>query len=155
MTRKVLLDANLLIAVFDPQSRTEEIRKQESENQLLGLLQDSETALVITPLIRYEVLRGIPWKDGVIYQQVNAALDAFTELDVDQATAELAANLFRFDRQTTNPDKNLDKRKFDAFHLATAKCHQLELASLDSDIAKLETLYAEYMQHIQPEQPAR
>jgi hypothetical protein len=43
----------------------------------------------------------------------------------------------------------------DAFELTTAKCHQLELASLDSDNARLENLYTEYMQHTQTEQPAR
>lgn len=146
MTRKVLLDANLLIAVFDPQATTDKTQKQESENRLIDFLQDPDVALVITPLIRYEVLRGIPWQEAKDYQQVRSALDQFTELDIDQSTAELAANLFRFDRQISNHDKNLDKRKLDAFHLATAKCHQLELASQDSDIAKLESLYSEFLQ---------
>jgi len=145
MTRKVLLDANLLIAVFDPQTKTSLDQQHAARVKLIELLEDQNTALVITPLIRYEVLRGIQWQEADDYRQVRNALGQFTELDIDQATAELAADLFRYDR-ACSPDRNLDKRKFDAFHLATAKCHHLEISSQDSDIIALEKLYSDFVE---------
>ena len=72
-----------------------------------------------------------------------------TELDVNRRVSELSAHLFRFDRaQASNGQRNIEKRKFDVFHLASAKCHDLDLASQDSDIAGLEDLYQRYTQAI-------
>lgn len=144
--RQVLLDANLLIAVFDEGGTTSQTTRDAAKQTINTLLSDSQTRLVITPLIRYEALRGIDWQNTARYQQLKQTLDGIQELDVNREVSELAANLFRFDH-SSNPDsnRNIDKRRFDAFHLASAKCHELELASQDSDIAGLESLYQNYM----------
>ncbi len=143
--RKVLLDTNLLIAVFDKNSTTDTQKRQDAEKILESLLEDENSILIITPLIRYEVLRGISIQDQTLFNEVKQSLDGLTELDITRDISELAADLFRFDRANTNSQpKNIEKRKFDVFHLASAKCHDLELASQDSDIQKLETLYQQY-----------
>ena len=150
MMRKVLLDANLLIAALDDGSTTSEAERTKAKQTLAALLSNAEVTLIITPLIRYEVLRGIGWQDQVRFAQLKQSLDGLTELDVNRHVSELAANLFRFDR-AENPDqqRNIEKRKFDVFHLASAKCHDLELASQDSDIAGLEGLHERYTQAVQ------
>lgn len=148
--RKVLLDANLLIAALDDGGTTSEAERTKAKQTLAALLSNAEVTLIITPLIRYEVLRGISWQDQVRFAQLKQSLDGLTELDVNRPISELAANLFRFDR-AENPDqqRNIEKRKFDVFHLASAKFHDLELASQDSDIAGLECLHERYTQAVQ------
>jgi predicted nucleic acid-binding protein len=147
MTRRVLLDTNLLIAAFDATSTTSEEKRTHAKTILSHLLSDNEVALAITPLIRYEVLRGIAWLDPENYQDLKNILSAFTEFDISREVSELAADLYRFDKhqaEQKNENKNLEKRKFDIFHLACSKCNHLELASQDTDIAKLNLLYCEY-----------
>nr|CAA6811711.1 MAG: PilT protein domain protein [uncultured Thiotrichaceae bacterium] len=150
--RKVLLDANLLIAVFDETPRTSEPQRGQAKRKLNTLLSDETVTLVITPLIRYEVLRGISWDDPSNFIQLKQALDGLTELDVNQGVSELAANLFRFRRsedESRGIKRKEEKHKFDMFHLASAKQHSLELASQDSDIASLDSLYHRYNQALQ------
>lgn len=148
--RKVLLDANLLIAALDDSSTTSAIEREKAKQTLNDLLSQEDIALVITPLIRYEVLRGIAWQDQTRFAQLKQSLDALTELDVNRRVSELSAHLFRFDRaENTDQQRNIEKRKFDVFHLASAKCNNLELASQDSDIAGLEGLYQRYTQAVQ------
>ena len=147
MTRRVLLDTNLLIAAFDATSTTSEEKRTHAKTILSHLLSDNEVALAITPLIRYEVLRGVAWLNPENYQDLKNILSAFTEFDISREVSELAADLYRFDKhqaEQKNENKNLEKRKFDIFHLACSKCNHLELASQDTDIAKLNLLYCEY-----------
>lgn len=147
MTRRVLLDTNLLIAAFDVTSTTSEEKRTHARTTLSHLLSDNEVALAITPLIRYEVLRGVAWLNPENYQDLKNILSAFTEFDISREVSELAADLYRFDKhqaEQKNENKNLEKRKFDIFHLACSKCNHLELASQDTDIAKLNLLYCEY-----------
>ncbi len=147
MTQRVLLDANLLIAALDKNSTTSEEKRAEAKTKLAELLNDSEVALAITPLIRYEVLRGISWSEQERYAVLQDTLSDFEEFDVGRDVAELAANLYRFDKDRAdkaNEKRNLEKRKFDVFHFASAKHNGLELASQDTDIAKVQELYEEY-----------
>ncbi len=59
MTEKYLLDTNLLIAALDEAGTTEAEKSQQAKERLKALLADPASALAITPLIRYEVLRGV------------------------------------------------------------------------------------------------
>ena len=68
--RKVLLDANLLIAALDDGSTTSEAERAKAKQTLAALLSNAEVTLIITPLIRYEVLRGIGWQDQVRFAQL-------------------------------------------------------------------------------------
>lgn len=144
--REVLLDANMLMAVFDEGGSTSQVKRDAAKQKMAELLSDEQVRVVITPLIRYEALRGIGWQHSERYQQLKQALDSIQELDVNREISELAANLFRFD-WFKNPDsnRNIDKRRFDVFHLASAKCHDLEVVSQDSDLPKPENLYQDYL----------
>ncbi len=140
MERKILLDTNLIIAAFDNQS-------PEAINQLAKLLSDENVAFAISPLIRYEVLRGIPFSENERHNALNALLNEIEEFDIGNDTAILSSNLFRFAKleRAEGECSIVDKRNFDVFHLATAKCNELELYSNDGDLDKLENLYQRWL----------
>ena len=146
--KKVLLDTNLLIAAFDSSATTSPDEKAKAVETLTSLLSDADTKIVITPLIRYEVLRGIQWEDSDRYNKVKEVLNDFVELDITRNVSELASNLYRFDLQSGLEGRNLDKRKFDVFHFSTAQCNHLDFASQDTDIAKIGDLYYRYQSHL-------
>lgn len=144
-----LLDANFFINLYD--------EKATSETRLVALksvetlLQDEETRFVISPLIRYEVLRGVNWGDEKKLTQLSGIIKQFELLDISREVADLARDLYRFDdyeAKQHNQPKNLEKRKFDMFHYATAKVNGIELLSADAHIEKIDALY-ERMQQTQ------
>ncbi len=139
MDKIILLDANLLIAALDT-------RNLEAMIQLDALLNDDDVALAISSLIRYEVLRGVDFSDNEKYERLNNLLNDYQEFEINNKIAMLSADLFRFARSKKEEGKNsiVDKRSFDVFHLATAKCNELELCSNDGDLGKLENLYQDY-----------
>lgn len=138
MTKTILLDANLLISAFDTKEKVavEAMRK---------LLKDDSISLAITPLIRYEVLRSVEFTDDVLHEKLKERLNGFEEFDITRDISELSTALFRYAKSEgkVNPE-NVNKRSFDIFHWATAKCNELEIESNDGDIDRLETLYDEY-----------
>ncbi|WP_144818293.1 PIN domain-containing protein [Enterobacter sp. DE0047] len=148
MTRNVLLDTNLIIAAFDPHGTTSQEIKSLAIRQLSTLLEDPEAVLFITPLVRYEVLRGITWQSEEQFLAMKNVLKVFTELDVTRDISELSANLFRFDtwlaQQANDRNRNVDKRKFDVFHYCSAHCNSLEFCSNDTDIGRIRTLHTAY-----------
>jgi predicted nucleic acid-binding protein len=148
MMRKILLDTNLIIAAFDGNN-------PEAKNQLAGLLNDENVAFAISPLIRYEVLRGVFFSDNEKYDYLKAILNGFEEFDISRDIAALSSHLFRFSQSKKEDGKNalVNKRSFDVFHLATAKCNELELCSNDGDLSKLENLYQEWQSSNQNDTP--
>jgi len=112
-------------------------------------MRDDNVAFAISPLIRYEVLRGIHWQDNASLAQLSGILGQFEEFDINREISELSANLFRYDIFQNSSARNIEKRKFDVFHFSTAKCCQLEIHSEDSDISKLESLYSKYSNECQ------
>ena len=87
MERKVLLDTNLIIAAFDN-------KNQEAINQIKALLGDENVALAISPLIRYEVLRGVSYANNEQYNRLNSILNGFEEFNINRDIAALSSNLF-------------------------------------------------------------
>lgn len=146
MERKILLDANLLIAVFDEDGDTTIEKREQAKKLLEDLLSDKEVSFAITPLIRYEVLRGAKWEETSRYQKLLRTLNRFMEFEINREIAELASDIYRMDKHQADEKgevRNLEKRKFDAFHYATAKCLQIEVKSHDKDFSKLDKLYEE------------
>jgi predicted nucleic acid-binding protein len=144
--RKVLLDTNMIVAAFDEEGTTSPEMKASAKAELAGLLNDNEVVLVITPLIRYEVLRGIAWAEPEKLKAMKQILNGFVELDIERKVSELASDLFRLDEsQVENPsERNINKRNFDIFHFAVSKHHSLDLASNDRHMPQLESLYQQY-----------
>ena len=66
-------------------------------------------------------------------------------MNISREISELSSHLFRFDG-AKNATRNIDKRRFDVFHFATARCEQLEFVSEDKGIETLENLYHEMIQ---------
>ncbi|KGE52482.1 PIN domain-containing protein [Xanthomonas axonopodis pv. vasculorum] len=132
MTRLVLLDANLLIGALDGEEGNAD--HEVSLKTFEALAADPDVKIAISPLIRYEVLRGL---DEVDVKAVNAILNNMKEFEMRGQEAIRAAEVFRKARQT---DVKLDKRKFDVFHCVCAEINDLEILSKDGDIAKIQEL---------------
>jgi predicted nucleic acid-binding protein len=133
MTAGYLLDANLLIGALDaePGNALHDAARQ----RLRALLTTPDVRLAITPLIRYEVLRGVRRQP---LEAVKNALDQFLELEVKREDAVLAARAYSHVQTLADPGKpKLDKRSFDLFHCVAAHHNQLEVASRDGDIPKI------------------
>jgi predicted nucleic acid-binding protein len=148
MTQHYLLDTNLIVAVFDEHATTSVEQKAAAAALLENLLANDEVALSISPLIRYEVLRGIHWQDSARLARLLDVLNRFEEFDIGKDVSMLAADLYRFSAfqdQQAERSRSLDKRKFDVFHFATAQVNQLSLASADSDVAKIQQLHETYL----------
>lgn len=129
MTAGYLLDTNLLIGVFDGDPNSSE--HEAARNRLRELLTAPDTRLAITPLIRYEVLRGVK---RVSPEEMSRKLDGFVELEVTRDDAILAAQVYA---QALKEGRKFDKQKFDLFHCVAAYRNQLEVASRDGDIPKI------------------
>lgn len=132
MSRKVLLDTNLLIGAFDGQPGNE--AHAAARQRLVALLADDRVKLAITPLIRYEVLRGARNIDP---DALNSALNDIHEFEVRGADARMAADVFR---RAKTSGIDLDKRSFDIFHCVCAELNGFEIESQDGDIPKIQQL---------------
>lgn len=132
MTRKVLLDTNLLIGALDaePGNGAHVLARE----RLRALLMDPDVKLAISPLIRYEVMRGT--KNAPL-SQLREILNDFHEFDVSARDAERAAELFQTARRQ---GVVLDKRTFNLFHCVCAELNNLEFESQDGDVPKIQYL---------------
>ncbi|MDG6361462.1 type II toxin-antitoxin system VapC family toxin [Glaesserella parasuis] len=135
-----LLDTNYLIYLADPNANP--TKKAEVLQDLALKLEDPETLLFLTPLIRYEVLRGVEWDNIEKLNTLKSALKAFQTIDINDDIADLARNLFRLDKANQkNGSKVIEKYQFDMFHFATAKENDLEILSKDRDMTAIENLF--------------
>lgn len=136
-----LLDTNYLIYLVDP--NTNSSKKEEVLQDLALKLEDPETLLFLTPLIRYEVLRGVEWDNIEKLNTLKNALKAFQTIDINDDISDLARNLFRLDKanQKTGSKKVIEKYQFDMFHFAAAKENNLEILSKDRDMSAIENLF--------------
>ncbi|MDO9797323.1 PIN domain-containing protein [Glaesserella parasuis] len=136
-----LLDTNYLIYLADPNANP--TKKAEVLHDLALKLEDPETLLFLTPLIRYEVLRGVEWDNIENLNTLKSALKAFQTIDINDDIADLARNLFRLDKanQKNGSKKVIEKYQFDMFHFATAKENDLEILSKDRDMTAIENLF--------------
>lgn len=137
-----LLDTNYLVYLTDPNADL--TKKAEVLNDFAQKLSDPNSRFMLTPLIRYEVLRGVKWEDKSKLAELEEILKQFKSLDIRDEIADLARDLYRFDGYEAERDgvnKNLEKRKFDMFHYATANLEQLNILSKDSDLPKIADLH--------------
>lgn len=144
-----LLDSNFLTYVLEGKNidQNDEGLIDKLTN-LLTLINDDNVELVITPLLRYEFLRKFAWQfESEDFDKFKQAVEEFTWLDISKDVTDLATDLYRLDKhesESRGVEKNLEKRKFDVFHFATAKINGIELISNDKHINQLETLYQRY-----------
>lgn len=139
--RNVLIDANLLInAVKSEQdAQTDDQREiiQQAKQRLKQVLTADDVALVITPLVRYEVLRYS--KNSEERQRLEQILQAIPVFEISREIGDLAARLYPL---KVKAGMNLNKYNFDLFHFATAKTLGCTIATHDTGFEKLEALYA-------------
>lgn len=137
MQRLVLLDSQLLILALDATGQDAE-KIAQAKAKLINLLQDDRVRLCITPLIRYEVMRGLKSRDS---SHISAVLSSFMMFDIKENIGKLAADLFYHSKIISPEEPLVDKRTFDVFHFATAQCNALELETWDKDFNKIERVY--------------
>jgi predicted nucleic acid-binding protein len=136
---QVLLDTNMLIGAFE--SEPGNAAHQAANERLNDLLSDPEVELVITSLIRYEVLRGVR---RIPCSEMSAILNDFKEFVIRKEEANRAAELFCLAKDN---GMVLDKRSFDLFHCVCAEIHDLEMASQDAGIRQIQQLIQESTQN--------
>lgn len=152
---KYFFDANYLIKLLDKKHDNHaEIR----ENFMEKLAEPHE--FYMTELVRYEVIRGIKWNNPEEENLYETALkNYFHFVEIKQPIIDLAIKLHQFHifqhqdklpntscifcKQLIIRDKvNIDKRRFDMFHFATAKIYGYEMVSGDKGVKiTLEKLY--------------
>lgn len=138
---RYLLDANWIIALYDPKAATSSVELRHIKTEFKAILENPDASFSITPLIRYEVSRGIVYEDKQRRETLEKALNGFEEFDIGRDIADLAANIFRFDR--SQEQHSLDKRQFDVLHYACAKTENLKLLSRDKHMEKIAELHAQ------------
>lgn len=140
-SHKILLDANFLIRALEDHSSKE-------YKQLEDYLEKKDDFVIyITPLIYYEVLRGVDWDNINNHTKFKSTLTLISNLNIDKSIADKATELVRFEKKYRasrgEQSKKIDKHNFDIMHFSTAKVHGLKIASNDADIQAWEKLHAE------------
>lgn len=132
VSKYILLDANLLIGAFDHDATNS--KHIESKQIVEALLLDDKVKIAITPLIRYEVLRGVR---RVPTQQMVEILNDFEEFEITDVEGNRASDIYRL---ALLKNQKLDKRSFDVFHYVVAEIRDLEWMSQDNDLSKIANL---------------
>ncbi len=136
-----LVDTNKLIYL----SRSENIQNYKEVLEELKKLIVNDAKIFITPLISYEFLRYADWNNEQELKNLKEILQEFRMFDVTSEISDLASDLYRFDlyeSRSKQEPRNFEKHKFDTFHFATAKVHNLEiLSNNEKDMIRLENLY--------------
>lgn len=134
----VLLDSNILIEAIND-------KKSNSAQKIRELMKNDDIKIFITPLIIYEILRGIELNDDKLYQKFKDLIESFSSLNIDNEIGQLASHLFRLERHNKKIEhqesKKIDKHNFDLVHFSTAKIYDLKLISNDKDMENWENLY--------------
>ncbi|GHT90114.1 hypothetical protein AGMMS49545_02570 [Betaproteobacteria bacterium] len=158
MRRRVLLDSNLLIGAFEPMP--DNSAHEAAKALFRQLMGDDDVDVFITPLIRYEVLRGVR---RISQADMEEKLNAIQEIPVREKEANRAAELFHLARekglfQSGKDEKDacpvcgyfpLNKHSFDLFHCACADAHGMRVASQDDHIQKIQKLIQDSKQNAQ------
>lgn len=132
VSKYILLDANLLIGAFD--HNPSNIKHVESKRIVEDLLLSDKVKIAITPLIRYEVLRGVR---RVPTEQMVKILNDFEEFEITDVEGNRASDIYRL---ALVQNQKLDKRSFDVFHYVVAEIRDLEWMSQDNDLSKIANL---------------
>lgn len=129
----ILLDTSVLIGAFDTYVNNK--KHLESRQLVSELLQDETVIIAITPLIRYEVLRGVK---NIAFDEMKNILDDFVEFAITDKIGNGASKLYKISPKDSN------KHNFDIFHYTVSKVHNLKLESQDKDFSS----YDELIKHI-------
>lgn len=140
------LDTNVLGCIVNPNHNPE--TRERILRDVAEKLAQEDTSFVSSQLVRYEVLRDVDWQDDAKYNNFLQKMTAFPFLDVTEQISDLASDLYRFDKfdaERRGVNKNLDRRKFDVFHYATAVVNEAEMFSDDGDLVKIKRLHQQML----------
>lgn len=130
--RYVLLDTNMLIGADENNPQ-----HLDAKQKVMALLNDNNVQVAITPLIRYEVLRGVK---QISQSKMQEILSKFESFEISAEVANKSAEIFHQLPNTVylnDIQRKNYKHNFDIIHYAVSDLYQLELLSKDSDIEKI------------------
>lgn len=93
MKRNILLDANMVIMAYDSSSNSNAENVAQAKEKVQSWLQDENVAFATTPLIIYEVLRGV-CGDPARWETLKTAIASFECFDIRYQTGVMAAELY-------------------------------------------------------------
>ena len=134
--RYILLDTNIIIGAFDSTDKSNP-QHQNAKQIIRELMKQDDVKFAITPLIRYEVLRGLTHKSVSEMQEI---LNDFENFEITEEIAVKSAEVFYKIPKPTELDelqKKNYKHNFDIFHCVVATTLDLELRSNDMFIQKI------------------
>ena len=141
--RLVMLDANLIIALYDEQADIDKTYCDKAFKLLEKLVSDDTVKFVTTPLIHYEVLCRV--KPSNNFNQIKEQLNQYRLLQIDQDVSDKAIEIYQLALQRNmklkenNPDVP-QKYRLDIFHVAMERVHKLDFKSFDKGIESLKQL---------------
>ena len=101
--RFVLLDTNMLIGAFDTDENNPD--HLNSRKIVTELIEDSNVQIAITPLIRYEVLRGVK---RISREKMQTVLNGFESFEINADIAYQSADIF-YELELLSNDKDIQK----------------------------------------------
>jgi len=135
---KYFFDTNVIIDILD--------KKEDALNQLISIGEEEDSKIFINRLVYLETLRTIRFKDKKVFEKAKLTLDSFEKLDINPNIYDEAIAFSRF----CNSEKHFHLKgkceAIDFLHFITAKYYALEIVSNDKDLAKLETVYNEFLE---------
>ena len=147
---RYFIDTNLIIdyCADETKKNISENRRQqilEAKNLLNPILADDDSLIFINRLVYLETLRTIRLTDKNIFRQTEQILNLFEILDVNQTIYEQAVSFSRFCKSKHISLKGKCEA-IDFLHFLTTKYYELELLTCDRDMAKLETVYPDWLE---------
>lgn len=148
---RYFIDTNLIIdyCANETKKNISEDRRQQildAKNQLNPILANDDSLIFINRLVYLETLRTIRLTDKNIFRETKQILNLFEILDVNQTIYEQAVNFSRFCKSKHISLKGRCET-IDFLHFITAKYYELELLTCDRDMAKLETVYVDWLEY--------
>jgi predicted nucleic acid-binding protein len=143
--REVLPDANMLIGAFDGEPGNP--LHEEAYRRIMAWLDDPDVRLVTTPLILYEVLRGVRHMSS---EKLETRLMGFQVFDIHKEEACQAAKVYRLAKEkrmfgldgdeARTEERHWFNRSFDLFYCVCAEANGLEIDSQDPHIRQIQQL---------------
>jgi predicted nucleic acid-binding protein len=154
MTRNVLLDTNVLIAVFDGDTANAEHQEIQKAFEELTSCSDDAINFVTTPLVSYEFLRNL---NHELTPEETAVFNEYERIEINHKHARIAAQVYELDTLQGSYPIDLShcsriefddleitskdyKHSFDIFHCVCAEFEELEIISYDKRFPKVKRL---------------
>jgi len=134
---KYFIDTNVIIDLLD--------NKEEAKEQIKALLVEENSELFINRLVLLETLRTIHFTHSKKFREAEEKLQLFRAVDIKPIIYDEAIAFSRYCHSKGIKLKGKCEA-IDFLHFITAKYYELEMVSNDKDLAKLESVYNDFLE---------